>query len=42
MPTTYNLFVSHSWAYRDAYEKMIKMLDGKGYFILSEFFCPAK
>ena len=32
MPTTYNLFVSHSWTYGDAYEIMIKMLDGKGYF----------
>ena len=40
MPTTYNLFVSHSWAYGDAYEKMTKMLDGKGYFSYQNFSVP--
>ena len=40
MPTTYNLFVSHSWTYRDAYEEMIKMLDGKGYFSYQNFSVP--
>ena len=24
---TRNLFISHSWAYGDAYEKLVKMLD---------------
>ena len=24
---TYNLFISHSWAYGDAYDKLVKMLD---------------
>lgn len=29
---TYNLFISHSWNYSDAYEKLIKLLDEKPYF----------
>ncbi len=28
----YNLFISHSWAYGDAYEKLISFLDDKPYF----------
>ncbi|EKQ55134.1 MULTISPECIES: TIR domain-containing protein [unclassified Clostridium] len=27
MAKTYNLFISHSWAYSDAYEKLVSMLD---------------
>ncbi len=27
---THRLFISHSWAYSDAYEKLIKMLDDQG------------
>lgn len=27
MAKTYRLFISHSWAYSDAYEKIIKMID---------------
>lgn len=27
MAKTFNLFISHSWAYSDAYEKLISMLD---------------
>lgn len=27
MEKTYNLFISHSWAYSDAYEKLVSMLD---------------
>ncbi|MDD2609369.1 MAG: TIR domain-containing protein [Giesbergeria sp.] len=30
MTNTYNLFISHSWAYSDAYEKLIGLLDSKG------------
>ncbi len=30
MANTYNLFISHSWAYGDAYEKLIGLLDSKG------------
>lgn len=29
---TYNLFISHSWAYGDAYDKLVGMLDAKSYF----------
>lgn len=32
MAKTYNLFISHSWAYGDAYEKLVGMLDGANYF----------
>ena len=32
MPSTYNLFISHSWAYSDAYEKLVGLLDAKPYF----------
>lgn len=30
MEKTYRLFISHSWAYGDAYEKIIKMIDDQG------------
>ncbi|MDO6459054.1 TIR domain-containing protein [Celeribacter halophilus] len=30
MPKTYRLFISHSWKYGDAYDKMIKFLDEQG------------
>lgn len=30
MCKTYRLFISHSWAYGDAYEKIIEMLDAQG------------
>ena len=29
---TYNLFISHSWAYSDAYEKLVGLLDARRYF----------
>jgi hypothetical protein len=32
MPNTYNLFISHSWTYSDAYEKLVGLLDAKPYF----------
>ncbi len=30
MANTYNLFISHSWAYTDAYEKLTGLLNSKG------------
>lgn len=30
MSKTYRLFISHSWKYGDAYEKMVKFLDEQG------------
>ncbi len=32
MANTYNLFISHSWAYGDAYEKLVDMLGSASYF----------
>jgi len=32
MSKRYHLFISHSWAYSDAYEKLIELLDAKPYF----------
>ena len=30
MSKKYNIFISHSWAYTDAYEKLINLLDKQG------------
>lgn len=30
MPRTYRLFISHSWAYGDAYDKVTKMIQNQG------------
>jgi len=30
MNKTYRLFISHSWAYSDAYDKIVQMLDEQG------------
>ena len=32
MANTYNLFISHSWTYTDAYEKLVSMLDSRLHF----------
>lgn len=32
MANTYNLFISHSWAYGDAYDKLVSLLDARPYF----------
>ena len=29
---TYNLFISHSWTYSDAYEKLVSLLNARRYF----------
>lgn len=29
---SYNLFISHSWTYGDAYDRLVEMLDAKPYF----------
>ena len=36
----YNLFISHSWAYTDAYEKLVRLLDARVYFSYSNFSVP--
>jgi len=41
MANTYNLFISHSWAYGDAYDKLIVLLDSKGgYFPYKNYSVP--
>ncbi|MGN0477398.1 MAG: TIR domain-containing protein [Ruminococcus sp.] len=37
---TYNLFISHSWAYSDAYDKLKNMLDVKPYFYYKDYSVP--
>lgn len=37
---TYNLFISHSWAYSDAYEKLIALLDAKSNFSYKNYSVP--
>lgn len=31
MAKTYNLFISHSWAYSDAYDGLVKLIDSKDF-----------
>lgn len=37
---TYNLFISHSWAYGDEYNKLINMLNAKPYFNYHDYSVP--
>lgn len=32
MANTYNIFISHSWTYGDAYDKLVALLNARGYF----------
>lgn len=36
----YSVFISHSWAYGDAYEKLIKLLDADPYFNYKDYSVP--
>lgn len=40
MSRTHNLFISHSWQYSDAYEKLCKLLDDRSYFNYQNFSVP--
>ena len=40
MATTYNLFLSHSWAYGDAYERLIELLNARAYFSYKDYSVP--
>ena len=40
MGKTYNLFVSHSWSYGDAYDRLIGLLDAAPYFSFKDFSVP--
>ena len=37
---TYNLFISHSWTYSDAYQKLISLLNNKNYFYYKNYSVP--
>lgn len=36
----YNLFISHSWTYNNAYEKLVNLLDAKAYFKYKNYSVP--
>lgn len=36
----YNLFISHSWAYSDAYERLVGLLDSKEKFLYKNYSVP--
>ena len=36
----YNLFISHSWVYGDAYDRLIELLDAKPYFSYRNYSVP--
>jgi len=40
MQKTYNLFISHSWAYSDAYEKLTSLLNNYSYFDYKNYSVP--
>lgn len=40
MPKTHNLFISHSWKYGDAYEKLVDFLDERSYFLYKNHSVP--
>lgn len=40
MSKTYNLFISHSWAYGDAYEKLIQLIEKDGDFSYRNYSVP--
>ncbi len=40
MEKTYHLFISHSWAYSDAYEKLLALLDKDSSFSYANFSVP--
>ena len=37
---TYNLFISHSWTYSDAYDKLVNLLNNKSYFTYKNYSVP--
>ena len=37
---TYNLFISHSWTYGDAYDRLVDMLNAKPYFSYKNYSFP--
>ena len=40
MAKTYNIFISHSWSYSDAYEKLRALLEKRPYFSFRDYSVP--
>jgi hypothetical protein len=40
MAKVYNLFISHSWAYGDAYERLIDLIENRPYFSFKDYSVP--
>lgn len=36
----YNIFISHSWSYSDAYKKLIRLIDSNPYFHYKNYSVP--
>lgn len=36
----YNLFISHSWAYGETYDNLVKLLNAKPYFYYKDYSVP--
>lgn len=37
---SYNIFISHSWTYSDAYEKLINLLNAAPFFLFKDYSVP--
>lgn len=40
MTKTYNIFISHSWGYSDAYDKLMNLLRNHPYFSIKDYSVP--
>jgi len=40
LANTYNLFISHSWAYGDGYDRLVELLNARGHFPFRNFSVP--
>ena len=40
MADTYHIFISHSWSYKDAYDRLVGLLNERGYFPFKDYSVP--
>jgi hypothetical protein len=40
MSTNYRIFISHSWTYGDAYDRLMNLLNERGYFKFTDYSVP--
>lgn len=40
MAKVYNIFISHSWTYPDAYDRLVDLLNARGYFPFNNYSVP--